>query len=285
MDGGSLAHGDADAGALALLGGLMQLELELVELRSTHRLDAIDRIREALRRLAQSGAAPLELLAAAAAELGACTEFQRVFVDRRRGDALEPLVSWSPGEEGPPAEPPRAAGALLATRPGAVIVEDEAGRAPVVAATVAPRGAPVALLRASVAPATRALSELDRELVALFADGLARLLERAALAQALERHRTALAAAGRLLVAPAPAAAVAPPGEDPPSEPLTPREREVLAMLAEGATNRAIGARLAISEGTVKYHVKNILRKLHARSRAEAVARHARAGAAPAAGG
>ena len=58
----------------------------------------------------------------------------------------------------------------------------------------------------------------------------------------------------------------------------------MLALLAQGRTNRGDRASgCGISEGTVKYHVKNILRKLRARSRADAVARHLRAARAPSA--
>jgi DNA-binding NarL/FixJ family response regulator len=57
---------------------------------------------------------------------------------------------------------------------------------------------------------------------------------------------------------------------------LTPREREVLALLAGGATNARIAGRLTLSETTVKSHVKHILRKLGAANRAEAIARYAR---------
>ena len=53
---------------------------------------------------------------------------------------------------------------------------------------------------------------------------------------------------------------------------LTPRETEVLALLALGLTNRAIAAELSISAHTVKFHVGAVLGKLRARSRAEAVA-------------
>jgi two-component system, NarL family, response regulator YdfI len=55
-------------------------------------------------------------------------------------------------------------------------------------------------------------------------------------------------------------------------EPLTPREREVLQMLASGLGNKEIAAHLAISEHTVKFHVASILGKLDAGSRTEAVA-------------
>lgn len=54
-------------------------------------------------------------------------------------------------------------------------------------------------------------------------------------------------------------------------EALTPREREVLALLAEGAGNKQIARRLGISEHTVKFHVGSILGKLGAGSRTEAV--------------
>jgi DNA-binding CsgD family transcriptional regulator len=55
---------------------------------------------------------------------------------------------------------------------------------------------------------------------------------------------------------------------------LTRREREVLELITSGATNIRIAERLVISEGTVKSHVKHILRKLRVGNRAEAVARY-----------
>jgi len=55
------------------------------------------------------------------------------------------------------------------------------------------------------------------------------------------------------------------------TEPLTPRESEVLQMLASGLANKEIAARLTISEHTVKFHVASILGKLGAGSRTEAV--------------
>lgn len=53
---------------------------------------------------------------------------------------------------------------------------------------------------------------------------------------------------------------------------LTERERQVLSLVSEGLTNRSIAAQLSLSENTVKYHLKNILQKLHLRNRAQAVA-------------
>lgn len=58
-----------------------------------------------------------------------------------------------------------------------------------------------------------------------------------------------------------------------PIEKLTPRETEVLQLLAEGLSNRAIAFNLGISEHTVKFHVNAILSKLGAQSRTEAAVR------------
>ena len=55
---------------------------------------------------------------------------------------------------------------------------------------------------------------------------------------------------------------------------MTSREHEVLRLLAEGAANATIAARLVISEATVKSHVRHILRKLRAANRTEAVIRY-----------
>jgi DNA-binding NarL/FixJ family response regulator len=61
-------------------------------------------------------------------------------------------------------------------------------------------------------------------------------------------------------------------------ESLTPRELEVLALIGQGLSNRAIADRLAISEHTAKFHVNAILGKLGAQTRAEAVALGVRSG-------
>lgn len=59
---------------------------------------------------------------------------------------------------------------------------------------------------------------------------------------------------------------------------LTPREREILAMLAEGLPNKLIASRLGISDHTVKTHLEAVFDKLGASNRAEAVARAVRSG-------
>ena len=57
----------------------------------------------------------------------------------------------------------------------------------------------------------------------------------------------------------------------PPAPALTPREQEVLSLLAEGLPNKTIADRLHISEHTVKFHVNAVMSKLGAQSRTEAV--------------
>jgi DNA-binding CsgD family transcriptional regulator len=59
---------------------------------------------------------------------------------------------------------------------------------------------------------------------------------------------------------------------------LTERELEVLALLAEGASNKAIGRRLGISAHTAKFHVASLMEKFDAVSRTDAVAHAARLG-------
>jgi DNA-binding NarL/FixJ family response regulator len=67
----------------------------------------------------------------------------------------------------------------------------------------------------------------------------------------------------------------------PSDDPLTPREREVLHLLAAGLGNKEIAGRLAISDHTAKFHVSQILAKLNAVSRAEAVSIAMRRGLVP----
>jgi DNA-binding NarL/FixJ family response regulator len=69
-----------------------------------------------------------------------------------------------------------------------------------------------------------------------------------------------------------------PKAEQPEPLPLTDREREVLALIAAGSTNREIAGRLYLSPHTVKEHTSALYRKLGARNRAEAVQRAQRIG-------
>jgi len=64
----------------------------------------------------------------------------------------------------------------------------------------------------------------------------------------------------------------------PQAESLTPRELELLQLVAKGMPNKTIALALSVSENTVKYHLKNILQKLNAGNRTEAVTEAIRSG-------
>ena len=90
--------------------------------------------------------------------------------------------------------------------------------------------------------------------------------------------------AGIRLAGPGEAAAVAVVSRDalaagePVNIELTPRERDVLALMAEGASNKSIARQLGISVHTAKFHVGSLLEKLDATGRTDAVAHAARRG-------
>jgi DNA-binding CsgD family transcriptional regulator len=126
----------------------------------------------------------------------------------------------------------------------------------------------IGLLHADRFPVVdRPLDMLDRDLLWTFATGLADLIDRAA---------------GRSLRSSSEWTPELEPVEEAPvASPtsgslalLTSREHDVLALLAEGASNASIASRLVISEATVKSHVRHILRKLRAANRTEAVIRY-----------
>jgi LuxR family transcriptional regulator, regulator of acetate metabolism len=146
------------------------------------------------------------------------------------------------------------------------------------------------------------LDVLDRDVLWEFATGLAQAYESASLRRALRRERDQMrqflewlnARSSELTDAPvtlATGTAVPLPPPQPLEHPapaegrddrvvfeglLTRRELDVLRLLADGKPNRTIASELVISNGTVKFHVNSILRKLHAANRAEAVATYLR---------
>jgi DNA-binding NarL/FixJ family response regulator len=129
-----------------------------------------------------------------------------------------------------------------------------------------PQGAAVLALVPDVDFASEALRVGARGIL-LRDIGVRRL---AAAIQAVAAGLTVLESTFDLLRQPSPSPELA--------EPLTPREIEVLQLLAEGLSNRLIGERLGISEHTAKFHVNAILGKLGAQGRTDAVMRAARLG-------
>ena len=80
------------------------------------------------------------------------------------------------------------------------------------------------------------------------------------------------AAIGRSTISPAAIQSLVQAEEDEfPEQELSPREKEILILMADGLKNAAIAKRLNISEATARFHVSNILRKLGAANRAQAV--------------
>jgi DNA-binding CsgD family transcriptional regulator len=145
-------------------------------------------------------------------------------------------------------------------------------------------GETIGLLHAD--PGERPAGAFDLELITIACDGLGEVFDRATLRDTLQRHRTELQSAaqwigGRLGSIAADGqlgtAAAGSSHDGDAVSTLTARELEVLALMARGQTNAAIARALVVQEGTVKYHVKNVLRKMGARSRADAVARYVRA--------
>jgi DNA-binding NarL/FixJ family response regulator len=160
--------------------------------------------------------------------------------------------------------------ALLAATGPEVVLWDSGGAEDSVAALVAAAGeVPVlALFKASGRPG------------GLWRAGVRGLLERGAGAAPLVAALVATAR-GLAVLEPGLAGAwlrVPPTPDDEGPDALTPREQEVLDLLAEGLGNKAIAGRLGVSDHTAKFHVNAILQKLGAGTRAEAIVRAARRG-------
>jgi DNA-binding CsgD family transcriptional regulator len=165
-----------------------------------------------------------------------------------------------------------------------------------VVAPITQRGMTIALLHADRVVDPRPLDRFDAELLQIFATGLGWLMRNLVLArrpvvedlggawidEAIDELTSATAPAA---LPPVAGLALAPPdprlGGTGRGAPLTSREREVIALMAGGASNAGIAETLVISEATVKSHVRHILRKLEASNRTEAVSRFHAVGGAP----
>ncbi|WP_445163028.1 response regulator transcription factor [Mycobacterium sp. Dal123C01] len=115
----------------------------------------------------------------------------------------------------------------------------------------------------------RSVRRTQCDLLALAVETLAAHLSRLLLLDQLQAIRQA---PGRLWSTPIPASTPPPPRPDPSLE-LTERELDVVRLMAAGETNYRISRLLDIAESTAKTHVSNILRKLDASNRAQAVSR------------
>jgi DNA-binding CsgD family transcriptional regulator len=168
-----------------------------------------------------------------------------------------------------------------------------------VAAPIMPEGKIIGLLHADCYVSRRHVDEEDLAVLWMFAEGFGYAFQRTALSERLRSARseiqrmargigtaaddlcTARTVLGRPespadgLIPPPPVAASLAPDTAIESL-LSRREIEVVALMAQGKSNGAIATHLVISEGTVKTHVKHILRKLKASNRAEAVFRYMR---------
>jgi DNA-binding CsgD family transcriptional regulator len=277
---------------------LLTLQRETVEREERERVDALERVRGAIRRLGELGT-HAGVLARAAAELGAAGRFDRVLVSAARDGVLAPHSLWqASGAEATLAAlrqthvrleyPLIEAEVALGTGAAVVDVPASEARSPralgdvlgwtsYVVVALALGGRTVGLLHADATLSGRAMTTADDEVASLYAAGLTRTLERAALRDALRRHREELRLAVQWLGSGLEDHGAEPHDDDGPLASLTRRELEVLQLLARGRTNAAIAKALLISDATAKYHVANILRKLQASSRADAVARYLRA--------
>jgi LuxR family transcriptional regulator, regulator of acetate metabolism len=164
-----------------------------------------------------------------------------------------------------------------------------------VAAPIMPTRRVIGFLHADRFGQDRPCDEIDRDALWSFAEHFGLLFERCVLVEALEDQRrrvlqTLRSAAAEIDEAcdaeialvrrePLPVVNRNGRGRTRPSRLdglLTHREREVLELLASGATNAAVAEQLVVSEGTIKSHLKRIHRKLHVSNRAEAVATYLR---------
>jgi DNA-binding CsgD family transcriptional regulator len=301
-------HPERAAELCDVIAELNDLRNQLREHVIACRFEVLERIHEGLGRLrwVQTLA---KLLPQAAEELARACDFDRAVVCAVRGSSWRPEAVWAAPVVHSGAEPradelrtdtwlPLGSGALkteLVMHRRAVLVSGGPGT-PYVAAPICADGRVVGFLRADCSERRRRLTTLDRDNIASFADGFGLVFERIALLDHLHRQCARVAgafdAAGRHLTSlddsetalirhvrePVNGVRTTIAFRGTPRSPvdqlLTVRERQVIDLLVHGLSNRNIGLQLHITEETVKSHVRSILRKLHATTRADAVSRY-----------
>jgi DNA-binding CsgD family transcriptional regulator len=322
-----LGSGSTDPVLAARLCELLAETTESRRLLREHVVDqrfrALERIQAGLTRLRRLGTTA-ELVREAAHEACLCCGFDRALASRVRGSTWVPQQLYVTDGDQPDEAPeldeylahveipltPNLLETELARRGVPVLSVDPLNDAHTfkelmtvsqtrgyVAAPVMPAGRVLGFLHADCFRSRRMLTQVDRDNLWTFAQGLGLIFERLLLIDQLveqrDRIREALRAAGAQIDelseaeiddlsrehGPFREPMRGPTRRDVPSRSqleslLTSREREVLALMAAGARNRQIAERLVVSETTVKFHVSNISRKLGARHRAGAVAKY-----------
>jgi DNA-binding CsgD family transcriptional regulator len=277
----------------------------VAELRAA--LDVLEGVRAAVGRLADAGP-PSVLLERAPAEAAEAVGLDRVLLTRIADGELVAESLWVGGAVAAVGElepvmlgyPLVEAEALRRRRPLMVEVEEGGRHAfwealrwrSYVAAPVVLETRVIGFLHGDREAGP--VSELDRDGLARFAEGFALVFERAVLRRRLRVQREELRQVanwadtrvgelsdGLIELGADPQGEAADAPERPPADSrlrdlLTRREVDVLEHMVRGETNADIARALVVSEGTIKFHVKNILRKLNASNRAEATSRYLR---------
>ncbi len=296
-----------------------ELGFELAEPGAAARLAALERVDEAIARLADAGAVS-EIVQCAPREAAAGVGLDRVMLSRIdegmlvaeslhwTGDPAAAAVALARLQSDPVAIAyPLIEGELLRRRLGAVVRRSELeppGRQAnwqvmrwreYVVAPILLGGRAVGFIHGDRWLSGDAVGTADRDALTRFAKGFAGVFERAVLARRLRTQRREL----RQVASWADARSIelsdgvidlghdrleaeadddrrSPPAESRLHELLTPREAEVLEHIVRGEANSEIARSLVVSEGTVKFHVKNILRKMNVSNRAEATSQYLR---------
>jgi DNA-binding CsgD family transcriptional regulator len=297
-----------DRSASAVYEELLEIHRQLVDERLLYRIDSWRRITESIDRL-RGHESYTELLDAMGPELSACLGFDRFTVTTIHDADLLAVASYWPDDpdrgaelkqrllHDPPQLAPRLIEADVVRRGRPRLVAGPALLRTSLSARQVTRSqaflvAPLHVEERTVALAftdcdiqQRYIDTIDLEGFTAFSREAAHLIERLAMRDQMRVQGQLLA--GLAAGAGGPFHGIASPTAEVRAallrdgswwaEPLTRREIEVLGFMADGATNADIARRLHVTEAAVKFHVTNILRKIPARNRAEAVARYLRA--------
>lgn len=290
---------------VALLTEIDDLRTSLRELEINRRATSVAAVQQALHRLRSADSVD-RLVTLAPVELGRLG-YRRSLLSRLSGQTWSPRSAFAEddpdltealvrigradpgriGREVPETEVVRTRRSLLVrdahNHPGVHRqLIDRAGTDDYVAAPLVVGNEVIGIVHADRHAVTGHVTDFDRELLEMFSEGLGCVLERAIMAERLDRYGDVVAEQNRAFARITGDAYDLDPPSDLLQDPtaagglmtsLTPREAEVLRLIADGRSNQQVAELLFLSVGTVKTHVKHVLRKLGAASRGEAVAR------------